>query len=136
MRRAHTLLLLFTALLLGSTLSAAAPRTPLPVFNAGIGERCVADTEFMRRNHMELLKHQRDETVHRGVRSPRNSLRVCLGCHAIDDQGKTVSLDDPQHFCQSCHRYAAVQPDCFQCHAGQPNDEDIARAAALRESDR
>ncbi|HEY5719930.1 MAG TPA: Hdr-like menaquinol oxidoreductase cytochrome c subunit [Gammaproteobacteria bacterium] len=126
--RSVVLLLL---LLLGSTGAGAAGRTPLPAYESGVGERCVADTDYMRRNHMELIRHQRDETVHRGIRTPRHSLRVCLGCHAVTADGKPVRLDDPQHFCQSCHRYAAVEPDCFQCHAGSPGPEDVARAAAL-----
>jgi hypothetical protein len=124
-------LLLLAALACAAALAGAEPRTPLPQFQAPVGEQCVADTDFMRRNHMELLLHQRDETVQRGVRAPRNSLRVCLGCHAVDAAGAPVALDAPDHFCVSCHRYAAVQLDCFQCHAGTPGPEDIARAAAL-----
>jgi hypothetical protein len=24
------------------------------------------------------------------------------------------------HFCQSCHNYAAVKIDCFECHSSKP----------------
>ena len=41
-----------------------------------------APPEVMRRTHMEMLKHQRDETVHGGVRGARASLVGCVDCHA------------------------------------------------------
>ena len=43
-------------------------RTPVPHPPKAQGGHCVADTEFMRRNHMKMLYHQRNETVHLGVR--------------------------------------------------------------------
>ena len=42
---------------------------------------CVEPTDFMRRNHMEVIKHQRDETVHGGIRSTKHSLAGCIACH-------------------------------------------------------
>ncbi|MDX1593496.1 MAG: Hdr-like menaquinol oxidoreductase cytochrome c subunit [Gammaproteobacteria bacterium] len=98
----------------------AATRVPLPTVEPGSAEQCVAPVAVMRRDHMEMLLHQRDETVHRGIRTPRQSLRNCLNCHAYDAAGQPVSIDDPRHFCVSCHRYAAVEPDCFGCHSGEP----------------
>ncbi len=49
----------------------------------GRGEHCVAPTEFMRRNHMSMMKHQREETVHEGVRGKPFSLAGCMECHAV-----------------------------------------------------
>ena len=93
----------------------------LPVIPEGRGETCVEDTDFMRRNHMELLKHQRDETMLRGVRSEKYSLKECLGCHAVyGTDAVAVTVSNPDHFCRSCHDYAAVSIDCFQCHASRP----------------
>jgi hypothetical protein len=64
--------LLPALLLLLATLPATAAedggRVPLPVIDSGTAEQCVEPVEFMRRNHMELILHQRDETVHRGIR--------------------------------------------------------------------
>ena len=37
-------------------------------------EHCVEPTEIMRRNHMDFLLHQRDETVLKGVRTQKYSL--------------------------------------------------------------
>jgi len=114
------LLLLLAALPATAAAPADGSRVPLPAIDAGPGEQCVEPVEFMRRNHMELILHQRDETVHRSIRTKRYSLRNCINCHAVDAGGQPVSLDDPEHFCVSCHRYAAVKPDCFQCHSGEP----------------
>ena len=101
--------------------SNAVNHTLLPVIPMGRGDACVEDTDFMRRNHMELLKHQRDETVLDGVRSEQYSLMECLDCHAVAGlDAKPVTFTDPSHFCRSCHDYAAVSIDCFQCHASRP----------------
>lgn len=89
----------------------------------GKGEKCVAPTDWMRRYHMQALKHQRDETVHEGIRTPRFSLKHCFECHQVvgaDD--RPVSVADPKHFCRTCHDYAAVRVDCFECHASRPGE--------------
>ena len=87
----------------------------------GKGERCVANTDFMRRNHMYLLQHQRDDTVHEGTRSKRFSLKGCIDCHAVKgEMGAPVTIKDPKHFCRTCHDYAAVKVDCFECHTSRP----------------
>ncbi len=100
---------------------AAEAGVPMPEINAGKGDACVRDTEFMRSDHMTLLLHQRDETVLQGSRSADESLKQCISCHAVADQhGKVVSIDDPKHFCRACHDYAAVNIDCFECHASRP----------------
>lgn len=97
--------------------SSPAVRTPRPVVEKARGEACVADPAFMRRNHMELLKHQRDETVHRGVRDPRSNLQGCIACHAGAESASVATRKTD--FCVSCHSYAAVKVDCFECHASK-----------------
>jgi hypothetical protein len=97
----------------------------------GKGAHCVAPTDWMRRYHMTVLMHQRDETVHEGIRTRRFSLNECIDCHAVNGgDGKPVSFASPQHFCRGCHDYAAVQIDCFECHASRPE----AKAAAAGEA--
>ena len=44
-------------------------RTPLPAIAIAKPGQCVEPTDVMRRDHMKFLKHQRDLTVHEGVRS-------------------------------------------------------------------
>jgi len=85
--------------------------------------QCVEPTDFMRRNHMELIKHQRDETVHEGIRATSHSLAGCIDCHVqYDAQLQAVGVNASGQFCAGCHQYAAVSLDCFQCHATVPQD--------------
>lgn len=96
----------------------------LPLIPKGKGEQCVENTDFMRRNHMDLLKHQRDETVHKGLRTTRHSLKECITCHVVLGQnGEPVTISNKEHFCNVCHSYAAVTPDCFTCHSSTPGLE-------------
>lgn len=82
----------------------------------------MADTDFMRRNHMDLLVHQRDETVIRGIRDEPFSLVECVDCHAqTTDAGEPIRVDAEGQFCASCHAYTAVKIDCFGCHAALPD---------------
>ncbi len=84
--------------------------------------KCVRDTEFMRRNHMNLLKHKRDITMYKGIRSKHNSLQNCINCHVTkDDAGKAIKVSNSKHFCASCHEYVAVKLDCFECHRSTPD---------------
>lgn len=101
----------------------AADRTPVPQpVKPASAEKCVAGTDFMRRNHMKMLMHQRDETVHEGVRTTQFSLAGCIACHAVKGaDGKPVAYSDPKHFCSTCHSYAAVRLDCFECHNSRPD---------------
>ncbi|VAX01155.1 hypothetical protein MNBD_GAMMA20-1967 [hydrothermal vent metagenome] len=112
-------LLMILLLAAGTPALAAAPLPDIP--KAIKGEQCVEDTGFMRRNHMALLEHQRDDTVQRGIRSKKHSLKHCFTCHVVkDDDGQPVTAADPRHFCRACHDYAAVQVDCWQCHVSTP----------------
>lgn len=92
----------------------AASRVPAPAFTLSAPGKCVEDTPYMLRNHMELLKHHRDRTVHEGVRTTQHSLANCVNCHASKETGRVTGSKDA--FCESCHRYVAVKLDCFECH--------------------
>ena len=93
----------------------SASRVPKPVVAISAPGQCVEDTQFMLRNHMELLKHHRDQTVHQGVRTTQHSLANCVACHASKETGRVTGSKDA--FCESCHRFAAVSLDCFECHS-------------------
>jgi predicted CXXCH cytochrome family protein len=93
----------------------------LPDIPKGKGEACIAPTDFMRRNHMNLLTHDRDETVYFGNRQIKASLKGCVSCHAVNGADNTpITVEDPKHFCRTCHDYVAVKIDCFECHASRP----------------
>jgi len=106
--------------------AASEPGVPLPTPPKAKGpvsatQSCVAPIEEIRRFHGQYLQHQRDETMHLGIRTKPYSLVKCIECHVTPDaQGKFPHIRDTQHFCKSCHAYAAVTIDCFQCHASQP----------------
>jgi hypothetical protein len=126
------LLLLIAALAFAApVLAADSNRVPKPVIEPARGEKCVESTEFMRRNHMELLKHQRDATTHQGIRTRNHSLNGCIECHASRKNNSVVGSE--QNFCQSCHSYAAVKLDCFECHASKPKAP--AEHAAFRQAE-
>ena len=97
---------------------AAGGGTPKPVIEPARGGKCIAPRDQMRRTHMKLLLHQREETVRRGVRGAKVSLQRCVECHASRATGSVAASKDD--FCESCHSYAAVKLDCFECHSSRP----------------
>ena len=117
LRRTATIAIATAALLSGvAPARAEGSRVPLPSYSVDRSTKCVAPPEVMRRTHMEMLKHRRDKTVHQGVRGGDESLNRCLSCHADKTTGKAIGA--PDAFCQSCHDYAGVRLDCFECHQG------------------
>lgn len=76
--------------------------------------QCVEDTQFMKANHMRLLVDWRDEVVRNANRDYINSKgkkylaslsNNCMECHSNKSQ-----------FCDQCHNYVAVVPNCWGCH--------------------
>ena len=98
---------------------AAEPKKParvsLPTVNVNKdkAEQCVEPTEVMRRDHMKMILHQRDDTMYQGIRTVKHSLKNCVNCHADPKTGRVLGQNG---FCESCHTYAAVTMDCFSCH--------------------
>ena len=97
--------------------TAATAGVPQPVIETARGDQCVEDPAFMRRNHMKLLEHQRNATMRGGIRGAKYSLKTCIECHASKTTGSVTAAGT--NFCQSCHTYAAVKIDCFECHANK-----------------
>ena len=120
----YGLKIMLLSLLLGTVMPAAAGGSLLPVIpeaQARVSEAqgCVEPTDEMRKNHMEYILHQRDETMHQGIRTKQHSLVECINCH-VSDAPDAPRYSSEEHFCNSCHTYAAVNVDCFQCHADRP----------------
>lgn len=122
---------LFAASAVHAADSVKSARVPLPSIqvNKDRGEQCVEPTAEMRRNHMEKILHQRDETMHRGIRTTKHSLKNCIDCHA---DPKTNSVLGKDGFCESCHRYASVGIDCFSCHSAEREAQAAAPGAGPR----
>jgi hypothetical protein len=68
------------------------------------GYRCVANIEYMRFHHWELLRGLREKVVRYGDRGDI-SFDGCWNCH-----------QSRAEFCDRCHNAAFVRPDCFGCH--------------------
>jgi hypothetical protein len=109
-----------TAILLSvmiATAVYAADKPQVPKLDVGKGGECVENPKEMRKIHMTLLKHQRDETMHKGIRGQKHSLVDCIECHASTKTNNALGSEEA--FCQGCHTYAAVKLDCFECHTSK-----------------
>ena len=93
-----------------------------PTLPVATGEPHPEGNEYMRKFHMELMKHDRDMTLREGDRDIDASLKQCFDCHVVKDErtGDPVTYDDDRHFCRTCHDYVAVKVDCFMCHRSTP----------------
>ncbi len=78
---------------------------------------CVADSTYMRTNHMVLLNEWRSEVVREGKRTyisndhksfDMSLTKTCLNCHS-----------NASEFCDQCHSYVGVSPYCWDCHSEQ-----------------
>ncbi len=116
MRPAAVIIAIFLVLLalpfVYNTISRGAP--PVLVPPPGGEKQCVEPVEYMRKHHVEILKDWRDERVRDGkvayVSSTGRSYTIsltgtCLGCHS-----------NKAEFCDRCHNYLRVEPNCFDCH--------------------
>lgn len=82
-------------------------------------EQCVESREYMRANHMDLLRGWKESVVRRGQRTyvasdgkryEMSLTRTCLACH-----------QNRVEFCDQCHNYAIVKYaqrglECWACH--------------------
>jgi len=122
--------LLLAAVVPGQAADTAAKKASLePTVHVYRGEKCVEPTDEMRRNHMKKILHQRDRTMHDGIRTTKYSLRQCINCHATPATNSVLGKDG---FCQGCHSYAAVNMDCFSCHTDKAEKD--AKVPPLRTS--
>ncbi len=95
-----------------------APDVPHPTNGS---TECVQPEDEMKKNHMNYILHQRDETMHNGIRTETYSLKKCINCHV--PKNTTARFGDDEHFCSSCHNFTGVSIDCFQCHMDRPMGE-------------
>ncbi len=108
-----------------------------PVVPKAAGEAHPEGNEFMRINHMKLMVHDRDDTVLLGDRNVKYSLKECVACHAVmGPDARPVSVKSDQHFCRTCHEFAAVKIDCFQCHNSLPDADLVKKLTMLPQKDR
>ena len=97
------------------------PAIPKAKAKASEKTLCVKPVAEMRKNHMKFMLHKRDETLREGVRTKTDSLVECIDCHVTpNEKGEYARIGDDGHFCSSCHNYAQVNVDCFDCHSDLP----------------
>ncbi|MDN5347214.1 MAG: hypothetical protein PWP65_778 [Clostridia bacterium] len=98
----------------GKASAAPEPSLDTPAIRQLSQKQCVEARSYMRKSHMQLLNDWRNWVVRDGDRiyvaengkkyeiSLQNS---CLQCHSNKAQ-----------FCDQCHNYVGVAPDCWTCH--------------------
>lgn len=118
---------IFLFILLLTSTAAWAAGADAPKLDIGKGGECVKETQWMRKNHMHLLRHQRDDALRKGIRDDKISLKNCIECHASIKDDSVIARGDS--FCVACHRYEAVKIDCFECHSGKRKSAWLQRNA-------
>jgi hypothetical protein len=107
----------------GLAASGASAGSLYPEVPKAVGAAHPEGSAYMRINHMRLLRHDRDETMRLGNRDTQYSIKECVACHAVmGPDALPISVKEEGHFCKSCHEYAAVKIDCFQCHNSKPDE--------------
>ncbi len=83
-------------------------------------KECIRSTDYMKKEHMQLLNEWRDAVVRDGYRVFVNSQgksfnmslsNTCLDCHS-----------NKAEFCDRCHDYVSVSPYCWDCHIEDPKE--------------
>jgi hypothetical protein len=100
-------------LIFGAADASTAPEAKL-TDKAKEAETCIAETDHMRTEHMQILDEWRDTVVRDGKRVyvaedgkeyEASLSNTCMDCHS-----------NKEEFCDSCHNYASVDPYCWDCH--------------------
>ena len=102
MTRFSRLIYVMIGLALLST--SAVAETPFPTIHEPSDKslKCIQPEDEMRRNHMNYILHERDETMHEGVRNEPGSLAACIDCHVEpNENGEIAGTDTDEHFCTS-----------------------------------
>lgn len=102
---------------LGKASAVPEPLLNTPVIKQMPVKQCVETKEYMRANHMQMLNEWRDMLLRDGIKTYKSksngkeyviSLQnTCLNCHS-----------NKKDFCDTCHKYLAVHPYCWDCHFG------------------
>jgi len=100
----------------GRSAEPPAPSLDTPAINLLAEKACIEDAAYMRENHMQILNDWRVQSVRDGAtvytardgqEFPMSLEESCLGCHS--NKGE---------FCDTCHTYSEVEPNCWDCHVG------------------
>ena len=99
----------------GRAAPAPNPKSDTPLIKESrANQQCIQAPAWMKVNHTRMLNQWRTMAVRDGVRTFAASngqihemslTRTCMSCHA-----------NKRAFCDECHTYAGVTPDCWTCH--------------------
>ncbi len=93
-------------------------------------KECVESKEFMRADHMKLLrlwrydvvrKEQRIYVNSKGETYPISLQNECMRCHT-----------SKKEFCDQCHNYVAAHPYCWNCHISPEERKGWASKESLK----
>jgi hypothetical protein len=126
----------FVAPNLGKITAAPTPNLDTPAIKqlAEKDRKCVMPTDYMRASHMQLLVDWRESVVRskgsgggpvddrlfvnpEGKKFLASLTNTCMNCHSNKTQ-----------FCDQCHNYVAVTPNCWGCHLTA--EQKVAKAEA------
>lgn len=109
---------------MGKAAPAPEPNLDTPAIQQLQVKECVEPTPDMRARHMQLLNDWRNWVVRDGNRVyvaengkkyDMSLQNTCLKCHASPTPSDRMESNQTQ-FCDTCHNYAGVKPDCWSCH--------------------
>jgi hypothetical protein len=120
---------------LGKTVPPPSPKldTPAILKLPEKDRKCVMPTPYMRANHMQMLVDWREKVIRsheatgtqddrmfvnpEGKKFLASLSNTCMDCHSNKSQ-----------FCDQCHNYVAVTPNCWGCH--QDREQKVAQGEA------
>jgi hypothetical protein len=121
---------------LGKMAAPPDPKLDTPAIQklAAKDRKCVMPTDYMRANHMQMLIDWRENVIRsyepghpqaddrmfvnpEGKKYLASLSKTCLECHS-----------NKAKFCDQCHNYVAVTPNCFGCHL--TNEQPVAKVEA------
>lgn len=107
---------------IGRVIATPDPSLNTPVINELVEKKCVESREFMRVEHMTMLNDWKDSAIRDGRRAYINTegklfekslQNTCMRCHS-----------NKERFCNECHIYVAVTPNCWTCHI-EPKEKQL-----------
>jgi [DsrC]-trisulfide reductase subunit J len=110
--------------------------TPAIMKLAKKDRKCVMPKDYMRTYHMQMLVDWRENVIRsyepghpqaddrifvnpEGKKYLASLSNTCLNCHSNKSQ-----------FCDQCHNYVSVVPNCFGCHQDKEIKQKVAKAEA------
>ena len=109
-------LALFTLPFWYSQITGDADAEPYREIPAEAGDQCVESADYMRANHMDLLDNWRNDVVRGADRVYESNDYDLTFDKSLTDTCLEQCHTNKSEFCDACHGYVDVRPDCWDCH--------------------